>query len=106
VPGWRAKRMTEIYDLKDPSKPVKIRDFGLPGQEPGSTGTVPTDLHGAISMVDKNRIYFGYAAARRHAADHRPREAVEWSEGADAANLLYPQISRLDIYPLVGAHTV
>src|SRR5258707_15747644 len=48
VPGWRVKRMTEVYDLNDPAHPVKIRDFGLPGQEPGSTGAVPADLHGMI----------------------------------------------------------
>ena len=32
APGWRTRRMTQIYDLSDPAKPVKIRDFGLPGQ--------------------------------------------------------------------------
>jgi hypothetical protein len=107
VPGWRAKRMTEIYDLKDPSKPVKIRDFGLPGQEPGSTGTVPTDLHGAISMVDKNRIYFGYGSSAGGMLQIIDREKLlNGPKEPTPANLLYPQISRLDIYPLVGAHTV
>ena len=38
IPGWRVRRMTQVYDLSDPAKPVHIRDFGLPGQEPGSTG--------------------------------------------------------------------
>ena len=37
-PGWRVRRMTQIYDLSDPAHPVFIRDFGLPGQQPGSTG--------------------------------------------------------------------
>ena len=50
VDGWRTRRMTEVYDLSDPAKPVKIRDFGLVGQQPGATGTVPTDLHGMISL--------------------------------------------------------
>ncbi len=60
LPGWRTRRMTSIYDLSDPAKPVHIRDFGLPGQEPGSTGTVPADLHGPISTGPKgNRVYFG-----------------------------------------------
>src|SRR3974390_1564023 len=36
LPDWRTRRMTMIYDLSDPAHPVKIRDFGLPGQEPGS----------------------------------------------------------------------
>ena len=53
--------MTQVYDLSDPAKPVKIRDFGLVGQEPGATGTVPTDLHGTISTGPQgNRVYFGY----------------------------------------------
>jgi hypothetical protein len=61
APGWRSKRMTLVYDLSDPTHPIKIRDFGLPGQEPGSTGDVPTDLHGPISTGPAgNRIYFGY----------------------------------------------
>ncbi|MBV8151040.1 MAG: hypothetical protein JOY59_05735, partial [Candidatus Eremiobacteraeota bacterium] len=61
VPGWRTKRMTQVYDLSDPAHPVFIRNFGLPGQEPGAGGDVPTDLHGAISLGPaKNRVYFGY----------------------------------------------
>src|SRR3989449_10257854 len=43
--GWRTWRMTKIYDLSDPAKPVFIRDFGLAGQEPGSTGPI-TVKHG------------------------------------------------------------
>ena len=46
-------------DIKTLNK--KIRDFGLPGQEPGSSGGVPTELHGPISTGPQgNRIYFGY----------------------------------------------
>src|SRR5713101_2505068 len=41
VDGWRVRRMTQVFDLSDPLKPVHIRDFGLVGQEPGSTGAVP-----------------------------------------------------------------
>ena len=37
IPGWRVRRMTQVYDLSDPAKPVHIRDFGIPGQEPGAT---------------------------------------------------------------------
>jgi hypothetical protein len=49
VEGWRVRRMTQVFDLSDPSKPVHVRDFGLIGQEPGSAGAVPTELHGPIS---------------------------------------------------------
>ncbi len=61
ISGWRVRRMTQVYDLSDPAKPVHIRDFGVPGQEPGSAGNVPTELHGGISTGPQgNRIYFGY----------------------------------------------
>src|SRR6185312_14858365 len=61
APGWRVKRMTQIYDLSDPEHPVFIRNFGLPGQQPGASGAVPPPLHGPISTGPKgNRVYFGY----------------------------------------------
>jgi hypothetical protein len=106
-PDWRAHRMTQIYDLGDPAQPVFIRNFGLPGQQPGSTGPVPTDLHGPISMGPRlNRVYFGYGTGvngivqivDREKLLHGPREPTE-------ANLVYPQIARLDMPPDAGAHT-
>ena len=82
VPGWRARRMTQVYDLSDPATPVKIRDFGLPGQEPGSTDPVPTDLHGPISIgtakqPDLFRVQDG---SGRHSPDRRSGKAVERPE--------------------------
>jgi len=107
LPGWRAKRMTEIYDLADPSKPVKIRDFGLDGQQPGSTGAVPTDLHGPISMPQINRVYFGYGSSAGGILQIVDREKLlKGPKEPTAANLLYPQIGRMDMSPLTGAHTV
>src|SRR5947199_3320235 len=49
APDWRTRRMTQVYDLSDPAHPIKIRDFGLPGQEPGATGAVQTESHGLLS---------------------------------------------------------
>jgi hypothetical protein len=107
VPGWRAKRMTEIYDLSDPAKPVKIRDFGLPGQEPGSTGAVPTDLHGPVSMPGSNRIYFGYGSSKGGILQIVDREKLlNGPKEPTPENLRYPEIAKLEMYPLVGAHTV
>src|SRR4030081_3162192 len=61
IEGWRVRRMTQVYDLSDPAKPVFIRNFGLPGQQPGGAGPPPTGLHGAISLgPNGNRVYFGY----------------------------------------------
>jgi hypothetical protein len=107
LPGWRVHRMTEVYDLSDPTKPVKIRDFGLPGQQAGASGPVPAMLHGMISLGPKvNRIYFGYGTNEggilqivdREKLLHGPKEPTD-------ENLRYPEVGRLEMSPLVGAHT-
>jgi hypothetical protein len=107
APDWRTRRMTQIYDLSDPAHPVKIRDFGLPGQEPGSTGAVPTELHGPISTGPiGNRVYFGYGTDKggimqivdRDKLLHGPAEPT-------AENLRYPEIARLTMSAFNGAHT-
>ena len=106
-PGWRVKRMAQIYDLSDPARPVHIRDFGLPGQEPGATGTIPADMHGPISTGPKgNRVYFGYGTDKggvmqivdRDKLLNGPREPTP-------ENLRYPEISKLELAGWNGAHT-
>jgi hypothetical protein len=106
-PGWRVKRMAQIFDLSDPAKPVFIRGFGLPGQEPGATGAIPADMHGPISTGPKgNRVYFGYGTDKggvlqivdRDKLLHGPPEPTD-------ANLLSPEVGRFTMSPLNGAHT-
>jgi hypothetical protein len=106
-PQWRTSRMTKIYDLSDPAHPAFIRDFGLVGQQPGSSGPVPTALHGPISTGPKgNRVYFGYGTnaggvlqiVDRDKLLRGPREPTP-------ENLLAPQVARLDMPPTNGAHT-
>ncbi len=106
--GWRVPRMAQIYDLSDPAKPVFIRNFGLPGQEPGARGPTPDGLHGAVSTGPKgNRVYFAYGNARdgvleivdRDKLLNGPKEPTE-------ENLKYPMISRMDLPPDVGAHNI
>lgn len=105
--GWRTRRMTQVYDLSDPAHPVKIRDFGLPGQEPGSTGEVPTELHGPISTGPAgNRVYFGYGTNKGGMLQIVDRKKLlEGPKEPTAANLAYPQVGLLEMSPLVGAHT-
>ena len=107
VPGWRVDRMTEVYDLSDPAKPVKIRDFGLPGQEPTAAGRAPTRLHGPISTGPKgNRVYFAYGTNEGGILQIVDREKLlNGPKEPTVANLLYPQVGRLDMSPLTGAHT-
>jgi hypothetical protein len=107
-PDWRTRRMTQIYDLSDPAKPVFIRTFGLPGQQPGSTGPVPTELHGAISTGPKgNRVYFGYGTGANGIVQIVDRDKLlKGPKEPTEANLTLPQIARVDLPPDVGAHTV
>jgi hypothetical protein len=107
APGWRVPRMTQVYDLSDPANPQKIRDFGLPGQEPGATGAVPTELHGPISTGPAgNRLYVGYGTNKggilqildRDKLLHGPAEPTP-------ENLAAPEVGRLTLSSLNGAHT-
>jgi hypothetical protein len=108
--GWRTNRMTKIYDLGDPAQPRFIRDFGLPGQEPGSTGVAPEGVHGPIAL--RNRVYFAYGTGAKGVLQIVDREKLLAGnpQAADrfaptAENLLYPQIGRLDMSPAWGGHT-
>jgi hypothetical protein len=107
APGWRTRRMTLIYDLSDPAKPVFVRAFGLPGQEPGATGPVPTELHGPISTGPTgNRVYFGYGTNKDGLVQIVDRQKLlNGPKEPTRENLLYPQVGRLDLPPNVGAHT-
>jgi hypothetical protein len=107
APGWRTRRMTQVYDLSDPAHPIKIRDFGLVGQEPGATGAVPTELHGPISMGPAgNRVYFGYGTDKGGILQIVDRgKLINGPKEPTPANLQYPEIARLNMSSLNGAHT-
>ncbi|MGY4231855.1 hypothetical protein ACVIIW_000802 [Bradyrhizobium sp. USDA 4449] len=107
APDWRTRRMTQVYDLSDPAHPQKIRDFGLPGQEPGSTGAVPTELHGPISTGPAgNRVYFGYGTDKAGILQIVDREKLlNGPKEPTPDNLRSPEISRLPMSAFNGAHT-
>jgi hypothetical protein len=105
---WRIRRMTDIYDLSDPGKPVKIREYGLPGQEPGSSGAVPTELHGMISTGPQgNRVYFAYGTNKGGVMQIVDREKLlKGPSEPTPDNLRYPVIGEVLMSPLNGAHSV
>ena len=107
-PKWRTSRMTKIYDLSDPANPVFIRDFGLAGQQPGAEGPAPISLHGPISTGPRgNRVYFGYGTSTDGILQIVDREKLlTGPREPTPENLLAPQIARLDMPPMHGAHTV
>jgi hypothetical protein len=105
---WRVRRMTQVYDLSDPLKPIHIRDFGLVGQEPGATGAVPMELHGGVSTGPQgNRIYFGHGTNKGGVLQIVDREKLlKGPKEPTPDNLRYPEISRIEMLPFNGAHTV
>lgn len=107
VRGWRTSRMTQIFDLGDPLKTVFIRDYGLPGQEPGAIGAVPTGLHGAVSTGPSgNRIYFGHGTSSGGIVQIVDRDKLfKGAKAPTRANLLQAQAGRYDLDPNYGAHT-
>ncbi|MGB8324714.1 MAG: hypothetical protein WCE52_17280 [Candidatus Acidiferrum sp.] len=106
-PQWRTRRMTKIFDLSNPEKPVFVRDFGLAGQQPGSTGPVPSDVHGPISTGPKrNRVYFAYGPGSSGIVQIVDREKLlTGPKESTEQNLLYPQIARSNFPADAGAHT-
>jgi hypothetical protein len=107
VEGWRTRRMTQIYDLSDPAHPRFIRNFGLVGQEPGAKGAAPSELHGMISTGPKgNRVYFGYGTNKAGVVQIVDRQKLLSGPAEPTpANLLAPQIGRMDLGANNGAHT-
>jgi hypothetical protein len=107
APGWRTRRMTKIYDLSDPAHPVFIRDFGLPGQQPGASGPVPTELHGPISTGTKgNRVYFGYGTNKNGILQIVDRaKLLSGPREPTNANLAFPEVSEFHLSRMNGAHT-
>ena len=108
VPGWRTHRMTQVYDLANPAKPAFIRNFGLPGQQPGSKGPVPTGLHGPISTGPRgNRVYFGHGTNSDGILQIVDREKLlNGPKKPTRENLLHPQVGRFELPADYGAHTV
>jgi hypothetical protein len=106
--GWRVVRMLQVYDLSDPGKPVFIRNFGLPGQEPGAKGPTPGGVHGAVSTGPKgNRVYVAYDNARNGVIQILDRDKlIHGAPEVTEANLKYPEIARVDMPEDIGGHNV
>jgi hypothetical protein len=107
LPDWRTRRMTQVFDLSDPARPVLVRNFGLPGQQPGASGPVPTELHGPISTGPKgNRVYFGYGTNKDGIVQIVDRaKLLSGPREPTPENLLAPQVGQFNLSSMNGAHT-
>jgi len=111
IPGsheaYRASRVTHVYDLSDPSKPVFIRAFGLTDQLKDAKGYLPGQIHGPISAwPDRDRVYFGYGTDARGVAQIVDRaKLLSGKPEPTPENLFAPQVARIDLPEFMGAHT-
>ena len=113
VKGWQSRRMLQVFDFSDPTKPRHVRDYGIVGQEPGSTPSKEMEsyeLHGAIRVG--NRVYMGYGTNRAGVVHILDRDKLLRGNPAAAnplaptpENLRYPEINRFYTGPRHGAHT-
>jgi hypothetical protein len=106
--GWRVTRVLQAFDLSDPAQPKHIRDFGLAGYEPSATGSYPEPQVAGLHQpfVVGNRMYLGYNSGEEGVLQIVDRERF-MSRGPEptAANLLAPQIARIDLPSYWGVHT-
>lgn len=104
--GWRVTRLLMVFDLGNPVEPRHIRDFGLVGWQPDAEGSFPPpDIAGLHQpVVVGNRMYLGYEGGSDGVLQILDRDKFmhgdPMSEDPFAPtpeNLLYPQISQLDM---------
>ena len=110
--GWHVNQHIKIYDLSDPAHPVYIRDFGLGGQNPvTSVSPVPPGVHGPISVPSRNRVYIPYGVGSNGVVQIVDRaKLLDPHNFANPvaptdAELLIPQVGRIDMSPDQGGHT-
>jgi hypothetical protein len=130
---WRQGQSMVVADWSNPADPQYIRTFGLPGGQPGATGPVPPSLHGPISAhehpdaagklargataddVIGNRIYLAFGVGDDGVLQILDRKKLLppslggiWTGDPDRpseADLLAPQVARLETSPDQGGHT-
>lgn len=111
VKGWTGQ-ILQVFDLADPAHPRHIRDFGLPGTQPGGT-TERGDgfsLHEPTVLGD--RVYLAYGTNHDGVIQILDRRKLLQGDPSVSdplaptdANLRYPQIARLDMPHFWGGHS-
>ncbi len=101
---WRTN-IAKIFDLKDPYHPVFIRDWGLVGQEPGSTvDPIPPSVH--MHIIHGGRMYAGYATSNGACQLVDVAKMIDPAHIANtAASILYAQIGYLKLSDEYGCHS-
>lgn len=112
--GWSTRGL-QVFDLSDPGKPRLIRNYALPGMQPGGDGDYynPRGIHEVTVSRDGTRVYVAWGTGTRgviQVLDNTKLVAgdarLEDPFAATDSNLLHPQLARLDMPEHWGAHTV
>jgi hypothetical protein len=123
--GWRVTRVLQAFDVGNPPAPKHIRDFGLVGYEPTAQGDYPEPQIAGLHQpfVVGNRMYLGYNSGDDGVLQILDRDKFLGGQGSPRreavgrasppsgpiaptrANLLYPEIARLDFPSFWGVHT-
>lgn len=113
--GWSTFRGLQVFDLRDPENPALIRNFALPGMQPGGKGDYynPNGIHEVTISRDGSKAYLAYGTGAKGVIQILDNDkllngntSLEDPYADSFANLLYPQIARLDMPDHWGAHTV
>ena len=113
--GWSTSRGLQVFDLGDPTKPVLIRNFALTGMQPGGQDVFDgtNGVHEATVSEDGSKVYLAYGTGADGVIQILDREKLLKGDPAVAdpyaptpANLVYPELGRLDMPAHWGAHTV
>jgi hypothetical protein len=113
--GWAVSRGLQIFDLGTPASPVFIRNFALPGSEPGGTGVFRggSGIHEPTVSRDGSRVYLAYGTDEVGVLQILDNATLLAECNAPApcatnptpADLLRPQLGRLDMPNHWGGHT-
>ncbi|MDB5544258.1 MAG: hypothetical protein JWO64_1407 [Hyphomicrobiales bacterium] len=105
---WNVQRVTNIYDLSNPEKPVKIREVSLPEHvKDGGVNEPTAPLHGALlGGPELNRVFFGYGTNKNGAAVIVDRDKMlKGGTDISAKAMQDIEIGRATLPEFLGAHT-
>ena len=109
-PGWSSTQIMMVYDISNPRSIRHVRNYGLPGMEPGGSGKYQQPLHGPIKLG--NRVYLAWGFNRNGVLQIVDNDkllkgdpSVSDPLAPTAKNLAYPEIGRLEMPTFWGAHT-
>jgi hypothetical protein len=96
--------MTQMFDLSNPAAPRLIRNFGLPGQEPGGSDNPGSrfGVHGGLQVG--NRLYNGHGTSANGVYEIWDVEKLETGNPAPTA-ADEALVSRTFLPRFMGAHT-